>query len=67
MTYIIKQLPEDFVVEEDLSLPKKDDGKYAYFLLKKKGLTTEEALQRISKISGKPRRLFSCCGNKDKR
>ena len=64
--YRIKQQPEDFVVEEIMELKKSESGKYAYFLLEKKGQTTEEAVQRVSKSSGIPRKLISYAGAKDK-
>ncbi|MFH1182109.1 MAG: tRNA pseudouridine(13) synthase TruD [Candidatus Woesearchaeota archaeon] len=66
MTFAIKQLPEDFVVEEIIDLPESKSGKYTYFSLKKKGLNSEEAIQKIAAYMKKPRRLFSYAGNKDR-
>jgi tRNA pseudouridine13 synthase len=64
--YQIKQLPEDFVVEEIMELKKSDNGKYTYFSLKKNNLNSEEALQEIAAFIRKPRKWFGYSGNKDK-
>ncbi len=66
MTYVIKQQPEDFIVEEILDLQHDERGKYAYFLLEKRGITTEQAVQQVSRQSGMPRKLLSYAGSKDK-
>ncbi len=62
----LKQQPEDFVVVEKTDLVCKSKGSYTIFVLQKKGLTTEEAVQRISKILHIPRKFISCAGLKDK-
>jgi len=62
----IKQLPEDFFVREISSIRMGNKGRYAYFLLRKKNLTTEEALRRISGRFRIPRNRFGYAGNKDK-
>lgn len=69
MAFIIKQEPEDFVVEE---IPKQwivNDlkGPYTYFKLRKRDLTTEEAIKRISRKINRPRKLFGYAGTKDRR
>ncbi len=64
--YIIKQLPEDFVVKEIASLKIKDSGTYSYFILKKRDYTTYKALKIISDKLRKPIKHFGFAGNKDK-
>jgi tRNA pseudouridine13 synthase len=64
--YAIKQMPEDFVVEEIMELKKSDNGKYTYFSLKKKNLNSEQAIQDIAAFVRKPRKWFGYSGNKDK-
>ncbi|SMO58629.1 tRNA pseudouridine13 synthase [Balnearium lithotrophicum] len=62
----IKFKPEDFKVEEILSEKPSNEGSYRAYLLKKRGLETEEALRRISKLSRVPLREISYGGKKDK-
>lgn len=64
--YTIKQVPEDFVVEEITSLEFGDEGNYSYFLLIKRNMTTEEAVDFVSKKSGVDRKLINYAGTKDK-
>jgi tRNA pseudouridine13 synthase len=64
--YKIKQIPEDFVVEEIPLYEFKDSGEYTYFLLEKKNYNTEKAVQKLSKIFKISRKKFSYAGNKDK-
>lgn len=65
--YIIKEIPEDFVVEEipkDLEILNK--GEHCYFLLEKRNRNTADV---IKEIAGKLRfreRNFHAAGNKDK-
>ncbi|MBL7050679.1 tRNA pseudouridine(13) synthase TruD [Candidatus Woesearchaeota archaeon] len=64
--YKIKQIPEDFVVNEELKL-KFSKGNYYYFSLKKINLTTEQSIEKIAKILNLPRKNIGCAGNKDKK
>lgn len=64
--YVIKQIPEDFVVEEVIDLPESKTGKYTYFSLKKKGLNSEQAILKIAALMRKPRKLFGYAGSKDR-
>jgi len=63
----LKQLPEDFIVEEIIEIPElKENGNQTYFWLTKKNWTTENALRIISrKLRTSPRR-FKFAGTKDK-
>jgi tRNA pseudouridine13 synthase len=64
--YTLKQTPEDFIVEEVISLSLNEKGRYTYFQLKKKGLNSEEAIQSIAAFQKRPRKFFSYAGNKDR-
>ncbi len=51
---VIKETPEDFLVEEvPLYLPC-GEGEHTYALIEKRGVTTLEALRRIGRRSGSP-------------
>jgi tRNA pseudouridine13 synthase len=63
--YEIKRLPEDFYVEEMMTLPL-GDGKYAYYKLTKKNMTTVDAISRISKVFHIRPKYINFSGTKDK-
>jgi tRNA pseudouridine13 synthase len=60
-----KQLPEDFVVEEIISIPK-GGGEQTYFWLTKKNWTTEAAIREVSRRLGISGRRFKFAGSKDR-
>src|SRR3989344_1935795 len=65
--YLIKEIPEDFVVEEipkDLNIIEKGD--YCYFLLEKRNRNTADAVAEIARKLGKRSRELHVAGNKDK-
>jgi tRNA pseudouridine13 synthase len=62
----LKQLPEDFVVREISTITPGKEGKYTYFLLRKRNHTTLDALQHIAFAMHAPLSWFGCAGNKDK-
>ena len=64
---ILKQIPEDFIVNELIKLEIKDRGDYAYFRLKKKNLTTTCAISLISDKLNIPAKRFNYAGMKDKK
>ena len=64
--YIIKQLPEDFIVKEISSVKPGKEGKYSYFLLKKKNYTTIRALEHIAQALCIQLKKLGFAGNKDK-
>jgi len=64
--YRIKQIPEDFIVKEINNLEINENGKYAYFLLKKKDYTTEKAVSAVAEYLKKPRKDIGYAGSKDK-
>lgn len=63
----IKQKPEDFIVKELIDLDFSDNGKYVYFILKKKNYNTLDALIVLSKKLKIPLKRFGFAGNKDKK
>ena len=60
---IVKHIPEDFLVEEITNV-KNGKGHYCYFWLEKRNMTTQDAVDRISKIIHK---RVGFAGNKDKK
>jgi tRNA pseudouridine13 synthase len=64
--YKLKQLPEDFIVEELPLYEAKEKGKYTYFVLEKKEYNTEKVIQSLAKYFNIPRKNFGYAGTKDK-
>ena len=62
--YVIKHVPEDFVVEEVSTVKSESSGSFVYFKLWKKDVSTLDALHYLSHDL---RAELSCAGNKDKR
>src|SRR3989344_86473 len=58
--YRIKQIPEDFVVKDVIDLKLDKNGKYFYYLLKKRNHNTLRAVEHI-------KAKVKYAGNKDKR
>ncbi len=67
MALKIKENPEDFYVKEIKTLNLKEKGKYAYFILKKKDLTTIDALREVSRKLKIPLKSIGFGGLKDKK
>ncbi len=63
---ILKQLPEDFIVEEIPLLTPQEQGDYNYYKLKKRDYNTEDVIQKLSKKFNIPRKHFSYAGTKDR-
>lgn len=63
----IKQLPEDFQVEEVLPLKIEKKGDFCYYLLTKKNFTTLEIVDILSRRLHIPRYNFGLSGLKDRR
>jgi tRNA pseudouridine13 synthase len=66
MSYTIKQSPEDFIVDEIINLKLEDNGRYSYFLLKKRNWNTEDTIQKSAFALHVQRSRINACGNKDK-
>ncbi len=64
---ILKQVPEDFVVDEVPSVNFSGKGKFCVCLLKKRNRNTEEAVFVVAKALGIPRGFISYAGTKDKK
>ena len=64
--YRLKQIPEDFSVTELMDLDTSCGGRYAYYLLWKRGWTTQRACQRVARAFGKRMKFMNFAGNKDK-
>ena len=67
MSLKIKEEPSDFYVKEIKTLPLKETGRFAYYLLKKENLTTVDALRDISRRLGIPLKSIGFLGLKDKK
>jgi len=62
----IKQVPEDFIVEEAFSRKPTGSGPYTWFTLKKRNLGTLDAFGVLSRKWNVPVSAFNCAGLKDK-
>jgi len=65
--FIIKERPEDFLVEEVPSLKIKEKGDYSYFLLRKIGWETKRAVKEICNRLGIKEDRINISGIKDKK
>ncbi len=65
--YVIKHVPEDFIVDEVSSVQFRDRGRFVYFKLEKRDCSTAYALHLISKVFGVPLNSLGFAGNKDRR
>lgn len=63
--YLIKQLPEDFIVEEIPKL-KLSNGPYTYFILEKRFWNTNDAIKAIASRLKIKEKYFNVAGIKDK-
>lgn len=64
--YVIKAVPEDFIVKEVGSPAPPGNGPYAYFVLQKRGWNTLEALEVIALKTNSTIKQFGWAGNKDR-
>jgi tRNA(Glu) U13 pseudouridine synthase TruD len=65
--YKIKEIPEDFKVDEISNVEVEDSGKYLYFLMSKRDYTTLEALQNVAMLMNVPKKFLGFAGTKDRR
>ncbi len=65
--YVIKHIPEDFIVEEIPSVIARDEGNYRYVVLKKRDYTTEKAIDVIAQKMHISPKSIGFCGNKDRK
>lgn len=66
MTYKLKQIPEDFIVNEKLSLKFDDSGKYSYFIMKKRDYSTFDAIKTVAKHLNIKESMINAAGLKDR-
>lgn len=65
--YKLKQIPEDFFVDEvNNSLDLVDNGPYSVYLLSKERYNTQDAIKRISDTWKIPLKFFNYAGTKDR-
>jgi tRNA pseudouridine13 synthase len=62
----LRQLPEDFIVEELNTIPLAAQGPFKVYLLEKKGVETLSILSYLAKHNGVPRGALRIAGLKDK-
>ena len=65
-TYKIKQIPEDFFVKEISNLIIKEQGRYLYFILRKKNRNTMDVVTEMVKILQIRDKDIGFAGSKDK-
>lgn len=65
-SYKLKQIPEDFIVNEKLDLKFDDNGKYSYFLMKKKDYSTFDAIKTVAKYLKIKESMINAAGLKDR-
>ncbi len=66
MTATFRQVPEDFMVEEVLGWEPDGEGEHLFLRIRKRGVTTAEAVRRIARQAGVPVRQVSHAGLKDR-
>jgi tRNA pseudouridine13 synthase len=62
----VKQVPSDFVVEEHATIEATDRGRFAVYLLRKRGIGTLEALRAVRRAWRVPARAVGFGGLKDR-
>jgi len=65
--YKIKEKPEDFIVEEITNIEPKQKGRYSMWWMKKRELTTMDAVKKIAKKLRIKERFVGFAGIKDKK
>jgi len=64
--YTLKQLPEDFIVTEVSNIKVKEQGRYAYFKLKKTNRNTLDCVKEIARQLNIKEKEVGFAGSKDK-
>ncbi len=65
--YKIKQILDDFIVNEVIDVKLNAKGSYSYFILKKKDYATPSAVEKIAKFLNVPVKKIGYAGAKDRR
>lgn len=63
---VIHQVPEHFVVDEIPLYPPDGEGAHWFVQIRKRGITTQEAIRRIARAAGVAPRTIGAAGQKDK-
>lgn len=63
----IKQVCEDFQVEEELPFEPAGDGEHVFLRLQKRDMHSEELIRRVASVASCQQRDIGFCGLKDKR
>ena len=63
---VIRSVPEDFTVSEELGFELSGEGEHVFLYLQKRKLNTLELVQRLAALSGVPERDIGLCGLKDR-
>ncbi|PLW82300.1 tRNA pseudouridine(13) synthase TruD [Kineobactrum sediminis] len=63
---VLRSVPEDFVVREQLGFEPEGEGEHVFLHLQKRGLNTQDLLQRVSGVSGIHLRDIGYSGLKDR-
>lgn len=64
--YLLKQLPEDFIVREIPKLKIVESGRYLYLKITKKNKNTLDVVKQLARILHMPEKDIGFAGNKDK-
>lgn len=62
----LKHRPEDFVVEEDCAIERSGEGEHLWCEIEKRDLSTQDAVQRLSRAAGVHPRDIGYAGLKDR-
>jgi tRNA pseudouridine13 synthase len=62
----LREAPEDFAVVEELGYAADGDGEHVLLTVEKRGLTTDEAAQRLAKFAGVRASAIGVAGMKDR-
>ena len=66
MTYKIKQIPEDFIVDEISNVKSNQQGRFLYVEVKKKNRNTLDVVKELAKQLKIPLNKIGFAGSKDK-
>ncbi|MBS3095110.1 tRNA pseudouridine(13) synthase TruD [Candidatus Woesearchaeota archaeon] len=64
--YKIKQIPEDFIVEEIPNINLSKGGDYSYFFIEKKNWNTQDVIRELARRLHVKENIFNIAGIKDK-
>ncbi|MDT8448850.1 MAG: tRNA pseudouridine(13) synthase TruD [Wenzhouxiangellaceae bacterium] len=65
-TGLIRSLPEDFRVHEDVGYAPSGDGEHLWLVVEKRGINTMDVVARLARLAGVPRSAVGFGGLKDR-